>query len=83
MLVYAKEKSDLRTYGGTGQGVQIFNIEDLKEVKRKKKINLEVHMACPHDMSHLCHEAAMRSALELLSFLHAWTTHVESSFPLN
>ena len=48
MLVYAKERSDLRTYGGSGQGVQMFSIEDLKEVKRKKKVNLEVRIEAMH-----------------------------------
>ena len=48
LLVYAKERGDMRQYGGSGEGVQVFTMDELEYVKRKK-LNLEVPtcMACP------------------------------------
>lgn len=37
LLVYSKDRSDLRTNGGSGQGVQLFYMEQLECVKRKKE----------------------------------------------
>lgn len=47
LLVYSKDRSDLRTNGGSGQGVQLFYMEQLECVKRKKEY-LEVCIGSCH-----------------------------------
>ena len=51
LLVYAKERGDMRQYGGSGEGVQVFTMDELEYVKRKK-LNLEVPtcMECPFSL---------------------------------